>query len=122
MEIIIFILTSLFLIGAGLYELYARLKADKVRAKITKIEISKEEDRYRHNTYVSYHYNGETYNDINLDYWQRGYKKGQKINIYIFPDSPDKPKSGTFFYLITGVLLLVVVIIVYKYGDVTVSF
>lgn len=121
MEILIFILVSLFLISAGLYELYARFKADKVIAKITKIEILKEENRTRNTTYITYTYNGEKFENINLDYWQRGYKKGQKINIYIFPNKPEKPRSGTIFYLLTGILLLIVTIIVYTYGDVTVN-
>lgn len=83
----------------GLSPLYARLCADKVEATISEIIRYKERqvNSYGHdyNTFVNYEYNGQVYEGIHLDYHQKGYKKGQKINVYIFPTKPDKPHGGS---------------------------
>ena len=91
----------------GATALYARFKGQKTSAIITNVEMYGVGRNLRHQTYVTYDYNGQTYDNVKFNFWSSGYYPGKVINVYMFDNKPDIPKSGSLLFLILGIIFIV---------------
>lgn len=96
------------LILVGCIGLYARLKGKKISATISNVDMYGVGVNPQHQTYVNYEYNGQTYTDVRLNFWTAWYYPGKIINIYVIPENPNKPISGSLTYLILGIIIAII--------------
>lgn len=99
----IFAIVGLFLIIVGFFlfidGLNFRKTAVDSTAVITNITSYKSGKNTHHNVYIDYIYEGEEYNDISLNYYSSGMRRGQTIKIMIDPNDPYDVRTGGLFYV-----------------------
>lgn len=96
--------------------------AEEISGTITRIESYRDADNeLSHRVYVSYQYDGKTYEDISLGYYSSGMYEGEEIELLCDPEKPGRVKTsfsnimvslvfvliGTVFTLIGGIPLVV---------------
>lgn len=106
----IFGITGLALLIAGGFCLGSGIRysqtAEPVSAVITTINTHYDTGNdIDHDVYVTYTYDGQTYEDVRLNFWSSDMNEGDNITLYCKPDTPAKPHSVSPNYLI-GTLLL----------------
>ncbi len=78
-----------------------------VHARIAEIQTYRNKDDINHNVFVTYDYNWEHYDSIELHYYSSSYHEGDIITIYIDPTNPtraDVPEAGKLLGLVFTIL------------------
>lgn len=89
-------------------------KYDRVPAQIVNITESISYHRHRtHQVYVSYEYNGHTYNNVSYNSYRSSMYIGQTINVYVNPATPGRAESES---LTPVVVLVPIAIFLLYYG------
>ena len=53
--------------------------------------------------YVSYNYDGETYNNVKTGFYSSNMKCGEKLTVYVDKNNPERIVNTYFFYIFGGV-------------------
>lgn len=125
-----FAVTGLFMICLGFLVLFDNSdyekNAEPVRAEIVKIDsymvdtFQSDSNYYekKYDVYVTFSYNGELYEYVELNSWNAGMKEGDKINILCNPNNPwiIIPNDGSVN--IGGVLILLMALLFLLFGSI----
>lgn len=98
--------------GIGILISHFRFKGNAVEidAKITDIVVSGTRKHRSHTVYVTYQYDGETYEDVRFNEYDSGMRKGKTIKILIDPEDPEHVSSQYGMIFAGGVLIFMGVI------------
>lgn len=124
-SVIIRVASAIIGIGMIIIAVFMTFHVQKVRstynvtlAEIVKISEHISNNRHRsHSVYVSYEYDGQTYNDVHYDSYDKTMAVGKNISVYVNPANPGQIESGTY----TGVLLVAAVGFVFIFAGRAVS-
>lgn len=104
---------GMFLLGTYLLTQGVRTKqnADPVSALITEIDSHRNADGdTQHTVYICYTYNGKTYDNVRLNSWTSGMKKGKTITVYCTPEYPGSPDIPSVDFFMSALLLFMAII------------
>lgn len=107
----IFGIAGLCLLIGGVFLFSSSMKfqkrAVKLEAEIVSIETHRDSDGdVSHSVYVTYNYNGRTYDFVSLGSYSSGMYVGKIIEIYCDPEKPGHIMSGFGIYLAPIILLV----------------
>lgn len=110
-SVIVKIFSTIIGIGLLVAAVFMTLHVQNVRktyepvlAQIVKISEHINTNRRRsHTVYVSYEYDGQTYNDVHYNSYDRSMYEGKTISVYVNPNNPSQADSGSY----TAVMLLI---------------
>ncbi len=107
----VFLVVSIILLCGGLtfgiYYGYSLTNYQETQAVITEIEeiYDAENNETDHRVFVSYNFNGTSYENVSLGYWQTGYRVGDEITIYCNKNSPTDIMMREIVIIVPIVLL-----------------
>lgn len=87
-------------IYCGIYLAVTMSKFVPVTATITEIEVYSDS----HTAFVSFEFDGKTYENVELNFWDNSYEEGMEIVININPENPSELFSSTPFIALTIIL------------------
>lgn len=103
---IVFLVVGCLLFGGGFYcginLLVTLSKLVPVTATITEINTYSDS----HDVFVTFSYDGETYENVELNFWDTSFEEGGEIEIFVNPDNPSEIFSSTPYIILTVVLFV----------------
>lgn len=99
------------LFSVYLFHQYSQIEDElvPVQAVIERIEVRRRNDDTDHDVYVSYTYQGQTYDNVRLNRYSSSMDEGDILTLNIHPDDPDRvvTNGGPIALLIGAVFTLV---------------